>query len=93
MSNTADMVFYARSARSLRQLLQSLDPSKCAVWIDHDLIGVRELQQLRASGWNITVWTSANNPGGDPPQLDAQWTIQMHHPDSSVWIEDLTPFE
>jgi len=87
------MVFYARSARALRQLLQLLDPSKCVVWIDCNLIDEQELQQLRASGWNITVWESADAPSGDSPQLDAQWTIQMHHPDSPVWIEDLTPFE
>jgi hypothetical protein len=58
-----------------------------AVWANHDVLSQAEISDLRASGVNLSTFSSRIDPDDDDAIQSAIVTIAEHHPGERIWIE------
>jgi hypothetical protein len=63
-----------------------MDPGRDAIWVGADVLTAAEIADLRAAGWNLTVFVHRL----DPQHLDGDiGTVVEHHPGQVLWVETL----
>lgn len=84
------MVFLALTHKGFEEAKIMSMSKKAPNWIGADILSPSECETFRRNGMNLTVF-SQPQPLKDLPAIqDALNTIAEHHPDETVWVEQVT---
>lgn len=69
------------------EMLDLARGSKSAIWINHGLLTVAELDRCRAEGFVLTNFVRWIDPSDESAVQEAAWTIREHYPDQVLYVE------
>ena len=80
------MVALILTRAGLDDMRPRIDLGRDAIWVGADVLDASEVADLRASGFNLTVFAHRL----DPDHLDGDiGTVVEHHPGHVLWVETL----
>jgi hypothetical protein len=80
------MVYVIHTAKGLNDLLnEAANPSE--LWLNGEVAISDHVSQLRATGWNVTIWTHRFEPTDQKQLANALTTVREHHPNKTIWLE------
>jgi hypothetical protein len=85
----ADMVYLALTTRGARDALIVLRKVEDSIWLNCGVLSKEEIEQLRANGHDVTVFTRPIDLADREAILDAVATVDEHHPNETIWSEEL----
>lgn len=63
--------------------------SRAALWVADGVLTTKELEELRASGINVTNFTRSIDFTDLAALADAMRIIRGHHPGETLWVEGM----
>lgn len=58
-----------------------------AVWVNVGVLSDQEVDELRATGLDLTRFTIPVDPLSNDEMSEAVYTIAQHHPGQRIWVE------
>ncbi len=81
------MVFFALTTIGFRNLVETMGRVPSPIWLNAGILDRIEIDKLRSSGINLTVFSQARDPFDSSDISQAVATIQMHHDQDTIWVE------
>jgi hypothetical protein len=81
------LVLFALTKHGLVEMFDLARDGKQPIWLNHGLLDVANLEQLRAEGFDLTNFVHWIDPADESAVQDAVETIREHHPDQVLYIE------
>jgi len=81
------MVFLALTRSGLEQLVSVIGHTPSPLWVNDGVLAADEREKLRATGVDLTNFTSPIAPEDRSAVAGAVDTIAEHHPGQSIWVE------
>jgi hypothetical protein len=80
------MVYVIHTAKGLNDLL-NVTTSPSELWLNGEVASSDHASQLRAAGWNVTIWTHRFEPTDQKQLANALTTVREHHSNKTIWVE------
>jgi hypothetical protein len=81
------MVFLILTKEGFKDLGRFLKENKHPIWVNQGVLSQAEIEDLRASGINLTDFTYHISIDDQKEINEAINTISEHHPGERIWIE------
>lgn len=80
------MIFFALTRSGYDELARSLGHTPSPLWVNSGILSESEAADIRASGAELTEFTSQVAESSSSIEAALE-TIKQHHPGCSIWVE------
>jgi len=81
------MIYFILTKSGFEEVKGQLGHPPSPAWLNPGVLTKEEVDDLRRSGSDLTVFSSAIDPHDSEAITAELWIIQEHHPGKSIWVE------